>query len=287
MKRFISASVITVIISIAAIACSSEKRGESTPSPTASTALSGRLVITGSSTVAPLVGEIAKRFEAQHSDVRIDVQTGGSSRGIADAAQGTADLGMASRGLKGEESGLAEHPIALDGISIIVHADNPISQLTDAEIIGIYTGRISNWKDVGGNDAPITVVNKAEGRATLELFVGYFKIKNSDIKASVVIGDNEQGVKTVAGNPNSIGYVSIGTAEYDAKIGVPIKLLPVGSIAPTLENVQNGSFPISRPLILVTKPAPQGLAREFIDYAQSEAVYDIVKEQYFVPIPKR
>ncbi len=270
-------------VSLSIQSCSNEKKEEVKSD---SVQLKGKLVLTGSSTVAPLVAEIGKRFETLHSDVRIDVQTGGSSRGIADARQGLADIGMASRTLKEEENDLLGFPIALDGICLIVHKSNQVSELSDKQIIDIYTGKITNWNEVGGNDAPITVVNKAEGRATLELFLNYFKLKSPDIKADVVVGDNEQGVKTVAGNPNSIGYVSIGTAEYDAQDGVPIKLLPVGGIEASLENVKNGTFPISRPLTLVTKTEPEGLAKAFVDFARSEEVHDVVKEQYFVPISK-
>jgi phosphate transport system substrate-binding protein len=246
----------------------------------------GKLVLTGSSTVAPLAAEIGKRFESGHPGVRVDVQTGGSSRGITDARQGLANIGMASRALKDEEKDLQAFSIARDGVGIILHKDNPVQSLSDKQVVDIYTGKIKNWQEVRGKDAPITVVNKAEGRSTLELFAHYFKIKNSDIKAQVVIGDNEQGIKTVAGNPNSIGYVSIGTAEHNAASGVPIKLLPVGGVAASTENVQNGSFPLSRPLNLVMKNQPQGLEKDFIDYARSPQVQEIVKEQNFVPLSK-
>lgn len=243
----------------------------------------GKLVLTGSSTVAPLAAEIAKRYEAEHSGVRIDVQTGGSSRGIADARQGVADLGMVSRSLKDNEKDLQAFTIAKDGVSVIVNSANPVKNLTDKQIVDIYTDKINNWKQVGGLDAPITVVNKAEGRSTLELFAGHFKLKTKDIKADVVIGDNEQGIKTVAGNPNAIGYVSIGSGEYGATHKTPIKLLPVEGVAASIANVSNGTFPISRPLNLVTNKPPTGLTKDFIDFARSKGVQDIVKEQYFVP----
>jgi phosphate transport system substrate-binding protein len=248
--------------------------------------LQGKLVLTGSSTVAPLASEIGKRFESQHPDVRVDVQTGGSSRGIADARRGTADIGMASRALKEEEKDLQSFAIARDGIGVILHQDNSVESLSDEKIVSIYTGKIDNWQEVGGKNATITIVNKAEGRSTLELFLDYFKLNNSDVKAQVIIGDNQQGIKTVAGNPNAIGYVSIGTAEYDINRNVPIKLLPVGGVAATTQNVQNGTFPLSRPLNLITKTQPEGLDRKFIEFAQSSQVQDIVEEQNFVPLSK-
>ena len=241
-------------------------------------------MISGSSTMAPLVSEIGKRFETRHPGIRIDVQTGGSSRGVADVVNGLADIGMASRALKPQEGNLHGSVIAHDGITIIVHTANPVHELTNDQIRSIYTGNISNWNQVGGHDAPITVVNKAQGRSTLELFLHYFALSNRDIHAHVVIGDNEQGVKTVAGNPHAIGYVSIGTAQFDATHGIPIRLLPLAHIPATIERVREGTFPLSRPLTLVTTSSPAGLIKTFIDFAQSTQVNDLILKQYFVPL---
>lgn len=257
---------------------------ESATAQTSTDRLSGKLVITGSSTLAPLISEIGKRFESLYPKVRVDVQTGGSSRGVADARQGLADIGMVSRAMKDEEKDLHPFPVARDGVGMIVHKDNPVRALTDDQVIAIYTGKITNWKEIGGKDAAITVVSKAEGRSTLEVFLHYFKLKNTDIKPQVVIGDNEQGIKTIAGNRNAIGYVSIGTAEYDESQGVPIALLPIGGIPASTESVRNGTFPISRPLHIVTRTPPTGLAKAFIEFAQSKAAHDIIKQQYFVPL---
>ena len=254
-------------------------------SQTLAMATQGKLVITGSSTMAPLVAEIGKRFEAQHPGTRVDVQTGGSSRGLADAMNSLADIGMVSRALKPQEHALHRAIIAHDGITLILHQDNPVHELTNEQIKAIYTGAITNWKRVGGLDAPITVINKAEGRSTLELFLQYFSLTNRQIQAHVVIGDNEQGIKTVEGNPHAIGYVSIGTAQYDATHGVPIRLLPLQHIPATLETVRNGTFPLSRPLTLVSKAPPTELAQTFIEFSQSPAVHDLILKQYFVPLP--
>ena len=248
-------------------------------------AADGKLVLTGSSTVAPLALEIGKRFEAKNPGVRLDVQTGGSSRGVADATSGLADIGLVSRALKpGEAKILTAHTIAMDGVGIIVHGGNPVRQLSDDQVRAIYTGQVRNWRAVGGADRPITVVNKAEGRSTLELFLHYTGLKNSDIRAQTVIGDNQQGIKTVAGNPGAIGYVSIGAAEYEARHGTQIKLLPMAGVAATTETVRSGRFPLSRPLNLVTRGAPSPLAQRLIDFAQSAAVHDLVEAQYFVPL---
>lgn len=270
-----------VALSMASLMCVPPSAGAQ---GTVADQLTGKLVITGASTLAPLIAEIGKRFESLYPRVRIDVQSGGSSRGVADARQGLADIGMVSRAMKEDERDLSAFPVARDGVCPILHQENPIQALTDEQVVAIYTGKITNWKTVGGTDAPITVVNKADGRSTLEVFLQYFKLKNVDVKAQVVIGDNEQGVKTVAGNRNAIGYVSIGTAEYDATHGVPIKLLPIGGVAASTESVGKGIFPLSRPLHIVTRTPPVGLAKAFIEYAQSKAVHDLIRQQYFVPL---
>jgi phosphate transport system substrate-binding protein len=243
-----------------------------------------RLTLTGSSTIAPLVNEIARRFESQFPGVRIDVQTGGSSRGINDVRNGVADIGMVSRELKLGEDDLHAHTIALDGIGLIVHTHNPVVSLSRRQIADIFTGNITRWNTVGGDDARITVVNKAEGRSTLELFLVYVQLKNSAIRPHVIIGDNAQGIKTVTGNRHAIGYVSIGAAEYESRRGLPLRLLALDGVAASVDNVRNGNFPLSRPLNLVTVGAPQGLARQFITFAQSAQVHDLIEAQYFVPL---
>lgn len=245
-----------------------------------------KLVLTGSSTVAPLAAEMGKRFESLHPGVRVDVQSGGSARGIHDARAGLADIGMVSRALKEEERDLLSFTIARDGIGIIINRANPVAALSEQQIIDIYTGQIDNWQAVGGENAPITVVNKAEGRSTLELFLHHFGLENTAIKAQVVIGDNQQGIKTIAGNPHAIGYVSIGAAEYEASRGVPIKLLPLQRVAASVENVRNGSFSLARPLNLVSRTEPAGLARQFIEFARSKQVHDLIEAQYFVPLAR-
>lgn len=243
-----------------------------------------QLVITGSSTVAPLVAEIGKRFEATRPGVRVDVQSGGSSRGMADARLGLADIGMVSRALGPAESDLTGSTIALDGLCLIVHRDNPVTVLDDAQIVSIFTGDVRDWSAVGGSPGTITVVSKAEGRSTLELFLKHFHLQSSAIEASVVIGDNQHGLKVVAGDPAAIGYVSIGAAEYEAGQGSPIKLLPLDDVAARVEHIVDGTFPLARPLNLVTIAEPVGLAKEFIEFARSEEVHDIVRGLYLVPV---
>lgn len=245
---------------------------------------SRRLTITGSSTVAPLAAEMARRFEASHPGVRIDVQTGGSSKGIGDVSRGLADIGMASRALKGSELGEVEaHTVAIDGVGLIVHSSNPVHELSDDDVRSIFRGETPGWSAFGGSDGEITVINKASGRATLDVFLEHFGLDEAEIVPDVVIGDNQQGIKTVAGNPLAIGYVSIGAAESEIAAGAQLRLLPAGGVPATKVNLGAGLFPISRPLNLVTRGKPEGLVKEFIDYCRSDAVHDLIDEIGFAP----
>lgn len=245
-----------------------------------------KLLITGSSTVAPLVAEMAQRYESLHSDIKIDVQTGGSSRGISDAFRGIVSMGMVSRDLKPKEKELHVTTIARDGIAIIIHADNPTKVLKFDDVKGIYTGDIKNWKGLGGEDRSIVVVNKAAGRSTLELFLHYLKLKLKQVKADIIIGDNQQGIKTVSGNPNAIGYVSIGAALQAIKEGVKIKTLPMEGVKATLKSVETGRFPLARPLNVVTKEKPTGKVRDFLDFMLKPEQADLIRSLNFVPVGK-
>lgn len=242
------------------------------------------IIATGSSTVAPLVAEMVQSFEQQHPGVRINVETGGSSRGVADALRGLVDFGMVSRSLKPEEHELRAYTIAWDGIAIIVHSSNPISDLTEEQVRKIFRGEIANWSALGGPDKQIVVINKAQGRSTLELFLEHFGLKAEEVRASTVIGDNQQGIKLVAGNSAAIGYVSVGAAEYAEAQGTSLRSLPLRGVASTRANVQNGSYPLRRPLNLVIRGEPANPhVQAFIDFALSARSDQIIEELYFVP----
>jgi phosphate transport system substrate-binding protein len=241
-----------------------------------------RLVLTGSSTIAPLAADLGHRYEQLHPGVRIDVQSGGSSRGVSDVQSGTAGLGMVSRSLKPEDGPLLSTIIAKDGIAVIVHAQNQLRDVTKAQLASIYTKRSQTWVDLGGPNRPIIVVNKAAGRSTLELFLHYVALEPDAIKADVIAGENEQVIKTVAGNPDAVGYVSIGTALSDIQEGVAIKMLRLDGVMPTLEAVRDGSYPLSRPLNVVYRVPPTGLSKDFLEFARSGAGQAAVAKFQFV-----
>jgi phosphate transport system substrate-binding protein len=243
-----------------------------------------KLNLSGSSTIAPLASELAKAFEKKFPETRVDVQSGGSSRGLSDARSGLSDIGMVSRDLTEKEADLQGTPIAYDGIAMIVHKDNPLLDLNDKQVVAIYTGKISNWKDVGGSDQEITVVNKAEGRSTLELFLQFFVLKNSDIKAKMIVGENEQAIKFVGGNKSAIGYVSVGTAEYASKVSKTIRTVRLNGIDANLQNVKNKTYPLRRTLNFVNVKGVSETAQKFLAFVKDPAAIKIIEDQFFVPL---
>ena len=190
------------------------------------TAFADQLTLAGSSTIQPVAEVLGQKFEQLRPEVQINVQGGGSSVGITAPQSGLADIGAVSRALHPEEAQkLVPTTFALDGIALIVHASNSVSGLSRQQVIDIYTGKVSNWGALGWNDARIVVVNKEEGRSTLELFEHYFALTGKFVRDAIIIGPNGQAIATVAGNSHAIAYVSIGSAEVAAKQGTPIKLL--------------------------------------------------------------
>jgi phosphate transport system substrate-binding protein len=232
--------------------------------------------------MTPMVVAIGKRFSTMRPGAQIEVRTVGSAGGIEDVRTGRADIGMVARALTDNESGLYSFAIARDGICLIVHKDNPVRNLTNQQVFDIYTGKINRWNRVGGKDAPVVPINVREGQGSVELFTRYFGIKYADIKAPIVVGEDLERVKALIENPNGITYVSIGTAQQQADTGTPIKLLPINGVAATTRNIRTGNFPISRPLLLLTKEIPTGLVKDFITYSLSSQITDIVSQHHFV-----
>lgn len=242
-----------------------------------------RLLLTGSSTMAPLMVEVARRYRALHPGIQIEVQMGGSGRGISDARQGKADIGMVSRSLGEAERDLYGLPIGRDGVALIVNKDNPVTALSDRQLLDIYSGKIANWRQVGGGDAPMQVLaGPAEGGSS-ELFSHYLHIPYDQIKAQRRVAANADRITAVAGDPHAIIWVSVGEAERKARLGVPIKMLAVGGVAASSGNVRSGNYSLSRPLTLVTRGAPTGAARAFIEFCTSSQVTDLLLAFDFVP----
>jgi len=276
-----------VIVLGAAAACAGGCRREPPAVPQ-------NLVVTGSRAMAPLVKEVGQRFQESHPGVRVDVQAGsaqpgtpggGSDRGVPDARTGLADVGMVARPLRADEA--AVHPFAVghDGVVFVVHQSNPVPGLSDEQVVRLYTKQSTNWSLVGGKDGPVSVISQAEGSSALDVFLTRFKLKVGQVRADQTIFLSAQGIKAVAERPSSVAFVSSGAADAAVATGTPVRILPLDGVTATAETIRGGTYPLVRPLYLVTRATPTGLAKEFIDFAQSPDVRDLVEKYHFVPLP--
>ena len=235
--------------------------------------LTGTVATDGSTSMEKVIGALGEAFEADNSGVTFTYNPTGSGSGITAVAEGRCDIGLSSRGLKDEEKaqGLVGTVLALDGIAIIVHPDNPVADLDLDTIAKIYTGEITNWKDVGGNDAEIVLIGREAGSGTRD---GFESITGTSEKCQYRQELTSTGdvITTVSQNPNAIGYASL------ASVKDTVKALDVGGVTPTEATVKDGSYVVQRPFVLVTKDgAPlSDAAQAFFDYATSSAAADII-----------
>lgn len=244
-----------------------------------------KFMISGSSTMAPLMSELVKNYEKNDSNVRFEVQTGGSAKGISDCRDQLNDIGMVSRAISADEKDLIQTTVATDGLAFIVNSSNQITGLSSDQIRQIYTGQITNWKQVGGADQKIAVVSKAEGRAALDFFLSYFKVKNSEIKAAVIIGDEEQGIKTVTSTPSAIAFLSVSSVGPSVKNKIPIRALKVDGVEGNLVSIRNGSYKLVRPLNLVTRPNMKNeKVKKFLAFVASKEGQALVEKLSYIPV---
>ena len=241
-----------------------------------------RLEVAGSTTMAPLVTALAKRFMQLHPGVQVEIRLGGSGRGIDETRRGLAHIGMVARALTEAEGDLTGFPIARDAVALLVHADNPVRQIKSAQLRDVYAGRITRWEQLGGSPGPITVISRDKGRGALEVFAQHFALKEGDIKAHKTFGDNAVLIQALRDDPQAIAIYSLGDAVRLAKRGVPIRLLSIDGVAPTAQGVRSGNYPLLRPLTLVTSKLPQGTTKQFVDFCLSGEASAIVIASDFV-----
>lgn len=233
----------------------------------------------GSTSMEKVIGILGESFQ-KDTGIAFTYNPTGSGSGIKAVSEGRCDIGLASRNLKDEEkaSGLTETVIAHDGIAMIVNPDNPIRNLSITDIVGIYTGKITNWSQVGGKDEKIVVIGREAGSGTRDGFESITKTKNA-CKYRQELTSTGDVITTVAQNPNAIGYASA------ASIKNSVKALTVDGVAVNEENIQNGKYTIQRPFVLVTKKAVKlsDAAKKFFDYATSRTSHDLISKAGVVP----
>lgn len=241
-----------------------------------------KVSVSGSTSVGPLMEKEAEAYKSVDSNVSIEINQLGSSAGIKDVINGVSEIGMSSRDLKEEEkqADLIENKIAIDGIGIIAHKTNKVKSLTMDQLRGIYTGKITNWKEVGGKDTPIVVVSREDGSGTRDAFQEIVGYESTELTKDAQISDGNGNIKaTVAGNENAIGYTSF--SYLDDSIHIP----QIDGIDATAANAKNGKYKLARPFLLVYKEDKLSEnGKKFIEYISSEDGQKVVEEEGLITI---
>ncbi|MCC6795217.1 MAG: phosphate ABC transporter substrate-binding protein [Candidatus Hydrogenedentes bacterium] len=258
-------------------------------------AVSNNVTIKGSDTMVHLVTAWSDAYMKAHPEAKISVTGGGSGTGIAALLNGTTDICASSRDLNEEEKKSAEGKglklsdltVARDALSLIVHPNNPISELTIDQIASIYTGAVSNWKDVGGPDEAIVVASRESSSGTYMFFQEHVLKKKDYTPSARLLPATSAIVQTVADSTGAIGYVGLGYVQEAAgKVKViGVKATPdAAAVIPTMETVLNGQYSIARPLFLIVSKEPAGTAKGFLDFCLAEEGQKIVVDTGYVTV---
>lgn len=237
--------------------------------------ITGTVATDGSTSMEKVIGALGEAFENQNSGVTFTYNPTGSGSGIQAVQEGRCDIGLSSRQLKEEESanGLEATVLAYDGIAVIVNPENPVADLDVETIARLYTGEITNWKDVGGNDAPVVLIGREAGSGTRDGFESITGTAEQCMYRQELTSTGDV-ITAVSQNPDAIGYASL------ASLKDTVRALTVGGVAPTEATIKDGSYVIQRPFVLVTRKdsALSDVAQAFFDFATSSDAAALIAE---------
>ena len=245
--------------------------------------LSGTVSTDGSTSMEKVIGALSEAFSEKYPNVTVTYNPTGSGSGITAVTEGSCDIGLASRDLKDDEkNGLTQITVAIDGIAMIVNNDNPVTDLSIDQIARIYTGEITNWKDVGGDDAEIVVIGREAGSGTRDGFETITDTKDN-CKLAQELTSTGAVIQAVGANPNAIGYASL------AAVDDTIKTLTVEGVAPSEETVLDGTYKIQRDFNMITNDSAtlSDAARAFLEFAQSDEAASLIEAAGTVPTSKK
>ena len=236
------------------------------------------ITVAGSTSVEPFAELLAEEYMSRHPESHIYVQGGGSTAGIEAAIIGAANIGMSSRNLLNDEKKLYSVTVAKDAIAIIVNPKNPIQDLTLEQIWQVFSGKIRNWKDLGGPFHPIVLVTREEGSGTRESFQK-FVMGKEDISLEALVQDSNGAVRqVVASNHHAIGYISLGL------VNDKVKALKISGVEPNLTDIDNGKYTLVRPFLFVFKEEPTGEAKSFLEFVLSPMAQKLLLKEGLVPV---
>lgn len=271
MKKYIA--ILMAIACAAALlltGCGQNNDPQPDPQPSG---LTGSVATDGSTSMQKVINTLGEAFMNENKGITFTYNPTGSGSGIKAVQEGRCDIGLSSRALKAEEkeAGLKETVLAYDGIAIIVNPENPVSDLTLEQIAEIYTGRITNWKDLGGNDAEIVLIGREAGSGTRDGFETITGTTDACQYRQELTSTGDV-ITTVSQNPDAIGYASL------ASIKDTVKALSVGGIVPTEDSVKDGSYAIQRPFVLVTVEGRtlSECAQKFFEYITSSEAASLI-----------
>lgn len=294
-RRFGGLILISLVILLVAGGCGST----STPSAATAAPAGGQSIENkGSDTLVNLALAWAEAYAKVKPNVRISVTGGGSGTGIAALLNGTVDIANASRSLSEEEKAAAKAEgfeanqitVAMDAIAVIVNPSNPVSDLTIQQLSDIYTGRITNWKQVGGEDRPIVLLSRESNSGTyvyfLENVVRQGRADSTDLfSPNALLMPSSEGISNeIRQNPNAIGYDGLGYVTPDLKV-IRVAAKPGGEyVMPTADTVVQGKYPIARGLYMVTRGQPTGAVADYLQWIKGPEGQAIVRQLGFVPL---
>ncbi|MTV47588.1 phosphate ABC transporter substrate-binding protein PstS family protein [Heliobacillus mobilis] len=294
LKKFSKLIALTAMVGLlgtVAVGCGGNSAKETNADKPAASAQKGSIQVKGSDTIVNLSQKMAETYMEKNKDANIAVTGGGSGTGIKALINGTTDLANASREMKDEEKqelkektgkDTKEIVIARDGIGFIVNKNNPVKELTMDQLSDIYTGKVSNWKELGGPDEKIVVYARETSSGT-HVFIKEHVMKNKDYRTDALLqSSNAAIVKEVEANKGAIGYVGLGYLKDTTKtLGVK-KDGQSAAVMPSEASVKDKSYPVSRPLFVYAAGEPEGLAKSFVDFMLSDEGQQIVKSMDFV-----
>ena len=284
-KSIVKAAIATAAAAVLAFSlagCGNSGQKASTDSNSgASSELSGTISTNGSTSMEKVIGSLSEAFMSENSGVTITYDATGSGTGVESAKNGSADIGLASRGLKEEETGLTTKTVALDGIAIVVNSKCGVDNLTVKQVAQIFEGKIKNWKEVGGSDLEISCVGRENGSGTRD---GFESITETEGKCKLAQELTSTGavITAVGSSENAIGYASLSAVEgQDA-----VKALTINGVKCSEDTVQDGSYVIQRPFNFVFKDGAQlsAQAQAFVDFATSKDADQLIRDAGAVPL---
>ena len=282
MKK-LTAILLVICMAVSLVACGStttEETKGAAPAVADASKVTGTVSTDGSTSMEKVIGGLGEMFMEMNDGVSFTYNPTGSGTGIKAVAEGRCDIGLSSRFLKDEEKaqGLVESVLAYDGIAVIVNPENSVADLTIQQIAAIFTGEISNWSDLGGNDAEIVLIGREAGSGTRGGFEEIVDVEDKCLYRQELTSTGDV-ITAVSQNPSAIGYASL------ASVKDTVKAVNVGGVAPSEETVKNETYAIQRPFVLVTMEGTElnAAAQAFFDYALSAEANEVIAAAGVVP----